>query len=501
VIVPEADFPSSVMGDPARGLLELLPVGVYACAAPSGTITYFNREAAELWGRAPEIGSTNDRFCGSFKMLVPGTHEVLPHDRCPMAIALREGCSFRNEEVIVERPDKSRVRLMVNIDPIRSDPGDVVGAINVFSDMTGARRTENAFLATLSHELRNPLSPMLAGLEIIRLAPDEPAKVQAARAVIERQVLRLVSLVDDLLDVSRINVGRFALRKRRTSVADVARGAVDDAEAAGRAAGHAVTLALPASPVYSDVDAERIGQVLDNLLDNAMRYTPRGGTITVGVSADASDAVIVVRDTGLGIAPERLEGVFDMFAASGPGPEWREGGLGIGLGLAKAIVSMHGGSIRAESGGTGFGSTFTVRLPLAESRPTEPAAPDTGLERSAHRRRVLIVDDNDAIVESLSCLIEMLGNDVRVASDGVRAVELAEEFRPDIVLMDLSMPRMSGYEAARRIRTKPWGGDVTLVALTGRGQEEDKQRTRESGFDHHLVKPARPADLKRLLAG
>jgi PAS domain S-box-containing protein len=498
--------------DPDRRLAEILPVGVYTCEAPLGVITYCNEQAVRLWGRAPRIGDTAQRFCGSMKMLVAGTEELLPPEKCPMAIALREGRAFRNEEVIIERPDGSRVFVAVNIDPILDDEGRIVGAINAFHDVTvlkesekalrEAARRKNEFLATLSHELRAPLAPVLASLEIMRLAPGDEVRREDARATIERQTRRLASLVDDLLDVSRITAGKFELRKRPVSLAEIVESALVDLRPAISAAEQTLTLNLP-EPIHLNADPGRLIQVLENLLDNATKYTPRGGRITVTASRSASQATIMVQDTGAGIEEGHLTSIFEMFHQARGDHASGDSGLGVGLALARSLVDMHGGSIRAESAGPGSGSTFTVILPATDTPDASPQSEATEREpegRTISRRRVLIVDDHEAVVDSLSVLIEMLGHQIRSASDGREALAIAAEFRPDIVLMDLGMPTMSGYEAARRIRSESWGADVTLVAMTGWGQEEDKRRSREAGFDHHLVKPARPSDIRRLLA-
>jgi PAS domain S-box-containing protein len=629
-------------------LANLLPVGVYTCAA-DGTITYFNQQATELWGRTPRPGDTDERFCGSTKLFLPGSDTPLPHPDCPMAVALREGTSYRNEEVVIERLDGSRVTALVNIDPIRDPDGHLIGAINVFHDVSALKRaeealreekenlrtlldtlpvavlqahdpqgrritgnraaarllrmaddenlsltapadeapthftvhtpdgeqvapdmlpiqraargeivseealtvlfddgavlhelvsaqplhdaagkprgaiacilditaqkqTENAlreadrrkdeFLATLAHELRSPLAPIVAGLEIMQMAPDDREIIERTRRTMERQATQLVTLVDDLLNVSRITRGKLELRQRVTPIRPVIETALEAIAPAIEQGGLTLTYSPPDRPLHVLADPNRLAQVLSNLLSNAAKYTPPGGRVEVAAAHDDEHVSISVSDTGIGIPPEMAEGIFAMFAQIDRPQERGHAGLGIGLTLAKSLVEMHDGTISVQSEGVDKGSTFTVRLPLLRERGMERRmrTPATRDDSAASGRRVLVVDDNEAMVDALSTMLGLLGSEVRTASNGQLALDVAAEFRPDVVLMDLGMPVMSGYEAARRMRQEPWGSDVRLVALTGWGQEEHKQRTLDAGFDQHLVKPVRPADLEQLFS-
>jgi PAS domain S-box-containing protein len=745
-----------------RRLVAMLPVAVYTCEAPTGVITFYNEQAAELWGRAPEPGDTDERFCGSFRLWLPdGT--PLPHDQTPMAVALREGRAFRNLDVVVERPDGSRINVMVNIDPIRDADGRVVGAINAFHDTTELTRTQDAlreseqryravvegqaemlcrfrpdgtilfvngpyarscgttpeeligrsfwdfvpeedrpgvralldqltpdapevcienhfetpqgprwtlwtnralsfdadgrvleaqssgidisdrkqaeaalkakeaelalvaestpliltrcsrdlryqfanraaaalfgrtpeemigrpivdimgepvfaivkpfidkvlrgepveyeaelpytgvgrrwvhvnyipdrrddgevqgwiasivdvtdrkqaeaalreadrrkdeFLAMLAHELRNPLAPIRTGLEVLKMVRNDPAMQEEIRSTMERQTQQLIALVDDLLDVSRITRGKLELRKCRVDLADIVQSAVEASRPLINEGDQELEVHLPEQPVLIEADPNRLAQVFANLLNNAAKYTPEKGRIRLTVERPKGEVVISVTDTGIGIPAGDLDRIFEMFAQIDRPPEKSYTGLGIGLTLVKSLVEMHGGTVDARSHGTNLGSTFTVKLPILEDLSLEPhkTNPADQTRATDRKRRVLVVDDNKAAADMLSMVVKMLGHEVRTAGDGQQALQIAAEFRPDVVLMDLGMPRMNGYEAAQRMRREPWGRQLMLVALTGWGHDEDKRRSLDCGFDHHLVKPADPAELQVLFS-
>ncbi|WP_439621798.1 ATP-binding protein [Gemmata sp.] len=362
-----------------------------------------------------------------------------------------------------------------------------------------ADRKKDEFLAILAHELRNPLAPLRTGLELVRRGAGQ---AERAWLMMERQVNQLVRLVDDLLDVSRITRGRLELRRGPVDLAAVIEGAVETARPLIDRARHELTVALPDRPVTLDGDAARLSQVFANLLTNAAKYTPPGGRIRVAAARDPGGVSVTVADTGVGIPPAMLGRVFDMFTQVDRTLEKTTGGLGIGLSLVKGLVEMHGGTVVAQSDGEGTGSTFTVRLP---ARPPAgdpaPAADGKFAAAPVAARRVLVVDDNVDAAESLAQLLQILGHDARTAHEGEAGVEAAERFRPDLVLLDIGMPRLNGYDAARRIRSRPWGRSVVLVALTGWGQDDDRRRTAEAGFDHHLVKPVDPQVVLALLAG
>jgi two-component system, sensor histidine kinase len=364
-----------------------------------------------------------------------------------------------------------------------------------------ARKDE--FLATLAHELRNPLAPIRNAAQLLRMKAPSLPEIQWARDVIDRQVRLLGRLVDDLLDVSRITSDKIELRKERIDLSSVIRIAVETSRPAIDAAEQQLAIELPPDPVVLDADPVRLAQALSNLLNNASKFTPARGSIHLSVELGADHVAILIRDNGIGIAPEMLLRIFDMFTQADRSLGRHHGGLGIGLTLVKWFVEMHGGTVEARSAGLGKGSEFVVRLPVradgAEIE-TSVTAADVDARPMAARQRILIVDDNEDGAETLSRLLRTMGNDVRTAADGLAAVAVAAEFRPHAALLDIGLPRLNGYDAARRIREQSWGRNMLLIAMTGWGQEADRQRSREAGFDHHLVKPVDLDALERLLA-
>lgn len=364
---------------------------------------------------------------------------------------------------------------------------------------TDHRKTE--FLATLGHELRNPLAPIRTGLELMKLVSDDPVQMEEVRRMMEVQAQQMVRLIDDLLDVSRISQGKLTLRRRRVALAEVVQNAVEASRPFIDEAGHQLTVTLPPQSVSIEADPNRLAQVVSNLLNNSAKYTPQRGHIWLTAEHEEGDVIIRVSDDGIGIPAEVQNDIFEMFNQINRDLEHGHKGLGIGLTLVKRLVEMHGGRVEVRSNGVGQGSEFSVRLPISvESSTSEREATEHDVAVTTSGLRILVVDDNKAAADMLSMVVKTLGNDVRTANDGQQAIEVAAEFLPDVVLMDIGMPKMNGYEAARHIRQQPWSEKMVLVALTGWGQDEDKQRTKEAGFDHHLVKPAEPADLQRLLA-
>lgn len=361
-------------------------------------------------------------------------------------------------------------------------------------------RRKDEFLATLAHELRNPLAPIRAGLELIKVAGNDASLAADVRATMERQVRHMVHLIDDLMDVSRITRGKLALRKTELELSTVVRSAVEATRSYFHEARQSLTLSLPHEPLLVDADFTRLTQVLSNLLNNASKYTPEGGQIRLSVQREAKEAVVSVQDDGIGIPPDMLGRVFEMFAQVGSNSARQPSGLGIGLTLVKSLVELHGGSIRVRSEGAGKGSEFVVRLPLVSTAQLAPAPDEGPVPLPCPRHRVLVVDDNKDAARMLSLTIKLLGSEVLMAHDGHEAVRIAAEARPNVVVMDLGMPGMNGYEAARHLRAEPWGRKLLLIALTGWGQEEDRHRTQAAGFDHHLVKPLEPATLQKLLS-
>jgi PAS domain S-box-containing protein len=366
-----------------------------------------------------------------------------------------------------------------------------------------ADRKKDEFLATLAHELRNPLAPLRNGLQIMRLLPRNPAALEQAWGMMDRQLTQLVRLVDDLLDVSRITRGKLNLRREGVDVRAVIAAAVETSRPAIEQAGHELTVKVPEEAVLVDGDATRLAQVVANLLNNSAKYTHRGGHICLTAERTNGSVVLSVKDNGIGIPPTMLGRVFEMFIQVDRTLEKTTGGLGIGLSLVKGLVEMHGGTIEARSEGEGKGSEFVVTLPVAIPKANDPDHRTTDVNGAVQpdRRRVLVVDDNVDAADSLGQLLELLGNEIRTAHNGEAGIAAAAAFRPDVILMDIGMPKLNGYEAARRVREQPWGRTVVLVALTGWGQEADRRKSADAGFDFHLVKPVDPAALKKLLAG
>jgi CheY-like chemotaxis protein len=318
--------------------------------------------------------------------------------------------------------------------------------------------------------------------------------------MMERQCEQMVRLLDDLLDVSRISRGTVELRRERVDLAGVVLRAVETSRPLLQQAGHDLTVSMPPTPVFVDADVTRLAQVFANLLNNAAKYTERGGHVRLSVDRRGGDVTVSVKDDGVGIPSDLLPVVFEMFVQVDRSLERTRGGLGIGLTIAKRLVEMHGGTIEASSSGMGTGSEFTVRLPAAPDARTDDDADrarTAGAERA--KRRILVVDDNVDSAQSLAMMLEIGGHTTHLAYDGLEAIEVAGKVQPEIVLMDIGMPRLNGYDACRRIRSEPWGRAIVMVALTGWGQTDDRLRSEEAGFDHHLVKPVEPAALEALL--
>jgi two-component system CheB/CheR fusion protein len=358
-------------------------------------------------------------------------------------------------------------------------------------------RRKDEFLAMLAHELRNPLAPLSTMVHLLR---EEGGTSERLIAIAERQVQQLVRLVDDLLDVSRITQGKIVLRKEVVAVADVVARALDTVRPSLEAAQLEVRVSLPTEPVRLDVDPARLTQVLANLFDNAAKYTPAGGTVWLTAELLGDDLTLRVRDTGAGIAPDLLPSVFDLFVQGDRSLDRSRGGLGIGLTIVKRLVELHGGRIEARSSGPGQGSEFIIHLPArapvfgetAAPRPVPPTGASTGL-------RVLVVEDNRDAAETLAMVVELWGHEVRVTYDAMAALDAVEEWHPHVVLSDIGLPGMDGYELARRLRSRPGLGGAVLVALSGYGRDEDKRAALAAGFDHHVLKPPDLDTLSGLL--
>jgi PAS domain S-box-containing protein len=377
---------------------------------------------------------------------------------------------------------------------------DITDRKTVEQALQDADQRKNDFLATLAHELRNPLAPIRNAIELLRLkGPLQPEQKRSAD-VIDRQARALTRLVDDLLDISRITQGRLELRREPASLAAIVDAAVEASRPLIDGGGHKLVIDVPDEPITLLADVTRIAQVVSNLLNNAARYSEPNGLVQVSVRRRGGDAVITVTDAGIGIPPENIGRVFDMFVQLDRAQERGRSGLGVGLALSRQLVEMHGGHISAHSAGAGLGSAFEITLPIADEIEVSAPVTTTLADAPMTKLRLLVVDDNRDSVDSLSVLLRLMGNEVRMAFDGVEAVDVAGEYRPDVVLLDVGLPRRNGYDAARLIRSEPWGRDIVLIALTGWGQDQDRRRSREAGFDHHLVKPVDPRSLMQLLA-
>ena len=362
-----------------------------------------------------------------------------------------------------------------------------------------ADRKKDEFLATLAHELRNPLAPIRNSLEVLKRAGNDSEVAAQSRGTMERQMSQMVRLVDDLLDVSRISRNRLALRRESVALAEIVSNAVEACRPQIDAARHELQTDLPAQPIHVHADSVRLVQVLGNLLNNACKYTEPGGRIDISARREEGEVIIRVRDNGIGIPPELLPRAFEMFSQLDRTLDRAQGGLGIGLTLVQRLVEMHEGTVTAHSDGPGRGTEFTVRLPAlaASPLPRPPAEPNLGSKPG--KRKILVVDDNRDSATTLAMLLKITGNELQTAHDGQEAVAKAEQFQPEVILLDIGMPVMDGYQACRAIRTQPWGQRIKIVALTGWGQDSDRRQTREAGFDAHLVKPVEHALLVKTL--
>ena len=377
---------------------------------------------------------------------------------------------------------------------------DITTAQAQADELAEASRRKDEFLATLAHELRNPLAPVRNALQILRLKSGDSQAVQSASEMMERQIGQMVRLVDDLLDVGRISRGKVELRKVRVELASAVHHAVEAARPLYDSMSHELVVTLQPPPIFLNADPTRLTQVVGNLVNNACKFTDKGGRIFLTVQREGGQAVIRVRDNGIGIAADQLPRIFDMFTQVDTTLERSVSGLGIGLTLVKNLVEMHGGTVEAHSAGVGHGSEFVVRLPMLLDTPKPPSQPTASEPTTITPSRILVVDDNRDSATSLAELLKLTGNETHTAFDGLEAVEVAAAFKPDVVLLDIGLPKLNGYEAARKIREEPWGKDMVLVALTGWGQEEDRQKSKEAGFDGHMVKPVDYAALMKLLA-
>jgi len=499
---------------PYRLLLESMAHGA-AVVDQDGRIAYCNRSLAELFRRSrDEVTGSHWRDCLSGQ------------DALRLADAMRDVSerSSGRAEVLIQRPGSSPqpVEIAIHPSPIRSlfcfvvtDLGprrliqDLVETRKrlseseaeyrrLYAELKDEERRKDEFLAVLAHELRNPLAPLRNALHLLRSEPDRD-QAEQARAIMDRQLASLVRLVDDLLDVSRLMSDKVELRKESIELAAVFARAVDVVRGQVETDGLELIVALPEEPIRFEGDEVRLAQAIGNMLSNAVKYTDKGGRIFLSGERDQDRIVIRVRDTGIGIPPDLLPRVFDLFVQADRSLARSQGGLGIGLMLVKRLVEMHGGRVQAASDGLGRGCEFTVTLPIAS--PSEAGGDverrDAGVR--AESRRVLVVEDDPDSAQSLAMLLQIWGHRVEVALDGHKALDAARSFGPEIVLLDIGIPGLDGYEVAERLRSEH-GSGLKLVALTGYGREDDRQRSRDAGFDRHMTKPLEPPCLRDMLA-
>ncbi|HZX81260.1 MAG TPA: ATP-binding protein, partial [Lysobacter sp.] len=482
-----------------RQLADTAPIMIWV-AESDGRCSYVSRRWTEFTGRLADA----ELDYGWKDVVHPGD---LPGYAADFDAAAREHRPFAAEYRAL-RWDGAWRWLHASARPRFGAGSEFLGYIGAVMDVTERRDAEDAlreadrrkdeFLATLAHELRNPLSPIRTGLHVLNLT-DDVETARRTRQMMERQLGHMVRLIDDLLDVSRITSGKVALQRDRISLQDAALAAIESARPLIESARHRLTVDLPETPLWIDADPTRIAQVMGNLLTNAAKYTPDGGAISMRVYECDGAACAAVSDTGLGIPREALEEVFGMFAQVNRTLDRAQGGLGIGLALARRLAEMHGGSIVAESEGLGRGSTFTVRLPLSCDAEDAGAAPRTST-RPSRRRRVLVVDDNQDAATTLAMMLELEGHATCVAFSAQDALARADGFRPDIAFLDIGMPGMNGYELARALRDLPALAGIRLVAVSGWGGEEDKRRSAEAGFDRHLTKPVSIEAVQKAVA-
>ncbi len=487
-----------------RVLLDNFPVAVYCCDA-NGKLTLFNNAAVQLWGRSPEIGV--DSWCGSHRMFKVDGHP-LPLDRCPMALTLREQKEIGVAEAIVERPDGSRRTVLAHPRLLAGPNGEVLGAINIVIDITERKRLEerlkdadrrkDEFLAMLAHELRNPLAPVRSAIEVLKSGRPSEIQISQAVKVIDRQTTHLTSIVDNLLDVARITRRRVTLNKTSVELAEVLADAIDLVAPEIAMRGLRLTVEQPTHAVSLHCDRTRLVQTLGNLLNNAAKYNREKGAIFLCVTVEDEDLIVTVRDTGIGIKKAMIGQVFDLFTQDQNGFTQQNGGLGIGLSVVKAMAEMHGGSVSADSDGEGCGSEFCLHLPIVTTgAQLRLVVPDAD---SIRPQRIMIVDDNLDAAEAMKMLLELHGHQITLARDADEALLAARRVMPDVFLIDIGLPGMDGRALASELRALPCDTRPRMIAVTGFGQPEDRQRSLAAGFDDHLIKPVALAPLLKSLA-
>jgi PAS domain S-box-containing protein len=487
-----------------RRIVETANEGIWVLDAEA-RVTFVNQRMADLLGLDPA------RMLGRPKWdFLRGKDR----ERVRELFARRRAGVAEQLDVCFEHREGRPVWMLMAAQPLFDELGAFQGTLDMFTDVTDRKRLEtelqqrleqvaaldrskDEFIATLSHELRNPLAPIRNAVALLEGAEPGP-ELDSIRSLLERQVGLLTRLLDDLLDATRFSRGRLAIRPERVELAAIVSNAVESCRPRIELADQLLAVELPEEPVVLYADPARLAQVFTNLLDNAAKFAGRGGRIELSATRQGTEVVVCVRDDGIGIDPEQLPRVFEMFAQAESALERRHAGLGIGLALVRGFVELHGGRVEAHSEGRGKGSEFVVRLPLAPEA-TRQAAASAPAPKPGRVRRVLVVDDNRDATESLVRLLGRCGHEVRAAYDGPEALAAAEEFQPEAVLLDIGLPGMNGYEVARRLRARPWAAATVLVAITGWGQSSDKERAVSAGIDHHLTKPVDFARLRGLL--
>jgi PAS domain S-box-containing protein len=487
-----------------EALVDLLPVPTLLIEPGTARVLFANRAADVMAGGEFPKGRPAEEYHTVYHC-TDAQGRRIPDEQMPGVRAAR-GERLAGFEMDWHLSAGKR-SLLVHADTLPAMHGHPAMAVVMFqdvghlkqaeADLRRASQAKDEFLAMLAHELRNPLAPIFNGLHLLRLAAQAQEREQVG-TMVERQVRHLARLIDDLLDVSRLTRGKVRLQQERLDLARVARAAVEDHRPAAAQAGLELAVQTPETPVWVRGDAHRLLQVVGGLLDNAIKFTDRGGRVEVRLAVEGGQAVLRVTDTGLGMEPEMLARLFEPFSQADRSLHRSRGGLGLGLALARGLVELHGGTIRAHSAGPGRGAEFVVGLPV-QPEPPALAGPVQEARHGGQPLRILIVEDNRDAADSLRLLLEVAGHQVRVAYAGLPGVEVARAWRPDAVICDIGLPGLDGYGVARRLRQHPETARAQLIAVTGYGSEEDRRRARESGFDHFFTKPADPAELQEVL--